>query len=144
MQITRSQIVQTARTWMGTPFHHQACQKGCGVDCAGLAKGIALDLGIISWEQAKTIPSNYKQHPDPTVMRATLNTHMVPVWPAKVGDWLWLAATGQQPTHLAMIASDSTIIHACAESGAVVEHALRIAHTRTAKGAFAYPGVIDG
>jgi cell wall-associated NlpC family hydrolase len=144
MPVTRSEIVQAARAWLGTPFHHQACVKGRGADCAGLAKGIALELGIITPEQALAIPANYKAHPDPAVMRATLEAYMLPVWPAQLGDWLWLAATGKQPTHMAMVASDATMIHAHAESGAVVEHALRPAHTRTAKGAYSYRGVLDG
>lgn len=142
--IARSQIVQAARSWLGTPFHHQGRVKGRGVDCAGLAVGVALELGILTPEQAKAIPSNYKAHPDPAVMRATLETYMARVWPAQPGDWIWLAATGQQPTHMALIASDATMIHAHSESGAVVEHALRPAYTRTAKGAFAYRGVVDG
>jgi len=142
--VTRPQVVHAARAWLGTPFHHQGRQRGRGVDCAGLAVGIALELGILTPEQAKAIPCNYKAHPDPAVMRATLEAYMDPVWPARRGDWLWLAATGQQPTHMALVASDATMIHAHSESGAVVEHALRPAHTRTAKGAFAYRGVLDG
>ena len=34
-------IVTEARTWVRTPYHHQARLKGVGVDCAGLVIGVA-------------------------------------------------------------------------------------------------------
>lgn len=34
------QAVELARTWLGTPYLHQACLKGVGVDCVGLIRGI--------------------------------------------------------------------------------------------------------
>lgn len=49
------QAVQIARTWLGTPYHHQACLKGVGVDCLGLMRGIYEEMyGVKSPE-----PINY-------------------------------------------------------------------------------------
>jgi|SRR5208282_1894247 len=36
----RQSIVKEALSWQGTPFHHAACVKGGGVDCAHLLKAI--------------------------------------------------------------------------------------------------------
>jgi NlpC/P60 family putative phage cell wall peptidase len=33
-------IVAEARSWIGTPYHHQASLKGVGCDCIGLVRGI--------------------------------------------------------------------------------------------------------
>ncbi len=33
-------IIAEARTWIGTPYHHQASCKGAGTDCLGLVLGI--------------------------------------------------------------------------------------------------------
>lgn len=33
-------IVAVARTWIGTPYHHQASLKGIGCDCLGLIRGV--------------------------------------------------------------------------------------------------------
>jgi NlpC/P60 family putative phage cell wall peptidase len=33
-------IVAIARTWLGTPYHHQASVKGVGCDCLGLVRGV--------------------------------------------------------------------------------------------------------
>ena len=37
-------IVNTARSWVGTPYHHQASLKGVGVDCIGLVRGVYREL----------------------------------------------------------------------------------------------------
>ena len=39
-------IVTQARTWIGTPFHHQARLKGKGCDCLGLIVGVVDELGL--------------------------------------------------------------------------------------------------
>lgn len=33
-------VVDTARGWIGTPYVHQASQKGAGCDCLGLLRGV--------------------------------------------------------------------------------------------------------
>ncbi len=38
------QAVELARTWLGTPYQHQACLKGVGVDCVGLVRGIYAEM----------------------------------------------------------------------------------------------------
>lgn len=46
MTLERQKIVDTAREWLGTRYHHQASRKGVGCDCLGLLRGVALDLGF--------------------------------------------------------------------------------------------------
>ena len=40
MTLSRSQIVAEARSWIGTPYRHQASVKGVGCDCLGLVRGV--------------------------------------------------------------------------------------------------------
>jgi NlpC/P60 family putative phage cell wall peptidase len=40
----RTLIVSLARTWLGTPYHHQASVRGVGCDCIGLVRGVWRDL----------------------------------------------------------------------------------------------------
>jgi NlpC/P60 family putative phage cell wall peptidase len=40
MSAIRDQIVAEARTWLGTPYVHQASCKGAGSDCLGLLRGV--------------------------------------------------------------------------------------------------------
>ena len=44
----QSLIVQSARSWLGTPFHAQGRAKGIGCDCLGLLMGIARELNLKS------------------------------------------------------------------------------------------------
>lgn len=40
MSVSRAQIVAEARSWIGTPYRHQASCKGAGTDCLGLIRGV--------------------------------------------------------------------------------------------------------
>ncbi|MGV6803714.1 MAG: NlpC/P60 family protein [Ruegeria sp.] len=40
MKATRQDIVAEARSWLGTPYVHQASTKGAGTDCLGLLRGV--------------------------------------------------------------------------------------------------------
>lgn len=33
-------VMTVARSWLGTPYHHQAAVKGAGCDCLGLIRGV--------------------------------------------------------------------------------------------------------
>lgn len=54
----RQAIIQEARLWLGTPFHHQGRVRDAGVDCLQLLIGVysavglidALDVGHYSWD----------------------------------------------------------------------------------------------
>lgn len=37
--VSRLQIIDAARDWIGTPYVHQASAKGAGCDCLGLLRG---------------------------------------------------------------------------------------------------------
>src|SRR5437016_4134796 len=40
MNNIRTRIITEARSWIGTPYHHQASLKGAGCDCLGLLRGV--------------------------------------------------------------------------------------------------------
>ena len=43
----RQRIVEEARSWLGTPYHHQAMVKGAGVDCAMILVAVYRAVGLI-------------------------------------------------------------------------------------------------
>lgn len=49
--INPQHIVDEARSWVGTPFRHQARIKGLGVDCVGLLVGVGEVLGLEVYDQ---------------------------------------------------------------------------------------------
>ena len=44
--LTREMIVDEARTWIGTSYHHGACVRGRGVDCGRLVEGVYRAFGV--------------------------------------------------------------------------------------------------
>jgi NlpC/P60 family putative phage cell wall peptidase len=38
--MSRTALVAEARSWIGTPYRHQASSKGAGTDCLGLLRGL--------------------------------------------------------------------------------------------------------
>jgi cell wall-associated NlpC family hydrolase len=45
--VQRTAVVDEARTWLGTPYHHAADVKGHGVDCAMILVRVYCDLAIV-------------------------------------------------------------------------------------------------
>lgn len=126
----QNDIVDTARSWLGTRFHHQGrikktdTHKG-GVDCLGLLIGVAreLDLPFSQYDEV-----DYPHYPDTQRLRANLASVMqeISVENIEIGDVLLLNIDGS-PQHLAIVselAGELAIIHAYAPAKAVVEHLL--------------------
>lgn len=44
--VTRAQIVEEARSWLGTRYQHQAHLKGVATDCGGLVYGVGHAVGL--------------------------------------------------------------------------------------------------
>lgn len=43
----REKVIQEARSWLGTPYHHEGRVKGVGVDCAMLLVAVYHACGLI-------------------------------------------------------------------------------------------------
>ncbi len=43
----RRRVVEVARSWLGTPYHHHARVKGQGVDCAQILAAVYEESGIV-------------------------------------------------------------------------------------------------
>jgi cell wall-associated NlpC family hydrolase len=142
--VTHAQVVAQARTWIGTPFHHQARLKGVGVDCAGLVIGVARDLGLVQQEFDVT---SYPRTPDGSSLMAYLHEHMVALPPGaelRPGHVVCVRFA-VDPQHLGILgdyrAGVLSIIHAAARSNAVIEQRLMYSRAMQFVAAFALPGV---
>lgn len=149
MMTMRNAIVAEARSWLGTPFHHQAMVKGVGVDCAMLVRAVGETLGVLHIDplQWQTY-ANYGRAPNPRRMGEALRTFLVPIEPpvtaAWPGDVMWLQWREDLPMHLAILAKDgdrTTMIHALADEGKVVEHGFVAEWPARVVAWFQYPGV---
>ncbi len=123
--MTRAQVVQEARAWIGTPFRPQQHIKGHGCDCLGLLIGVAKNLGQVT-PDFKAGP--YKQAPDNGKLIAGMSTHLkrVPKGYMQAGDFIALAHDGI-PHHVGVLVDYREglgIIHALKSYDAVKEHRL--------------------
>lgn len=142
MNKTATDIVTEARTWLGTPFHHQGRLKGVGVDCAGLVIGTARALGLCP---DFVDQRDYARIPDGR-MRLLLAQHLVKVAKAerRAGDVINFA-WAREPQHLGILTERNTVIHAYGTdgNGKVVETTLTGKHLDSVRGVYRFPEVCD-
>lgn len=135
----RAEIIAEARTWIGTPFHHQASRKHAGVDCGQLVIAVGHALGICEPMPVR----NYGRLPNPRRMLAEIERRIDRITtPPQAGDILWVALRQGMPMHLMIIADPArnTVIHAYEPAGRVVETIMPFAPTLI-DSAWAYRGV---
>jgi NlpC/P60 family putative phage cell wall peptidase len=100
-------IVTQARTWIGTPFHHQARLKGKGCDCLGLIVGVVDELGLKD-KHGQPLAGydevTYSKEPDGAYLTEKLTALLdeVPIAEAQAGD-LALFKVRENPQHMAFL-----------------------------------------
>jgi cell wall-associated NlpC family hydrolase len=118
-------VIQVARTWIGTRFHHQGRTKGVGVDCIGLIVGVAKELGLEVVDRV-----DYAREPSNGELEKALAKYLTPC-ELKVGA-VALFKLDKEPQHVGIIGALSiehgawnySLIHAYAQARKVVEHGL--------------------
>ena len=141
---TRTEVVQAARAWLDTPFHHQARLKGVGVDCVGLVIGVARELGLIAPDFDVAA---YPRTPDGVSLMHLVNLHMRPLSDdedMQPGDVV-VVRFDRDPQHLGILGDyrhgGLSIIHAAAMPGRVIETRLMFSRSMQFVAAFALPGI---
>lgn len=125
-----SDVIKEARTWVNTPYQHQAMVKGVGVDCVGLIVGVGLQTGALRLtEHEMKEYSGYGRLPNPRNMEKAMKRHLVELalFEMKEGDIAWLQWRQGLPMHLALVGThkgNMTLLHALGDVGKVVEHTL--------------------
>ena len=144
--ITRAQVVQAARAWLGTPFHHQARVKVVGVDCVGLVIGVGRELGLCAPDfdvppYARTPDGASLMHQAAGLMRR------LPIDSVLEPGQVIVVALGGEPQHLGILGDyrhgGLSIIHAAAfaQPGRVIETRLMFSASMRFVSAFELPGV---
>lgn len=135
-----AKIVAEARTWIGTPWHHQGCVKGVGVDCIGLVKNVFETVTGLCVD----VETNY--HRMPPVGRESrilegLSKYATEVDKSKLqpGDVLLFHFLSGLSNHVGIFSGDGQFIHAWLDVGKVVEMPLAGAWERAIKTAFRVP-----
>lgn len=139
--IAREDIVRLARSWIGTPYHHQASLAGVGTDCLGLVRGVW--RAFYGCEPAVLPP--YSRDWAEASRRETLldaaRRHLVEVDRdrARPGDVLVFRLRPMLPAkHVAILATEASMIHAV-EGAPVAEVAFVPWWRRRVAGIFSFP-----
>lgn len=139
-KITAEDIVDQARTWLGTKYHHQGRLKKSakgdgGVDCIGLVIGVTRELKISDGEGNSLVNAdevNYSMYPERGRLVSAIQQHLrrMPVERMRVGDVL-LFKTFRDPQHVGLLSDYPSggvgLIHCNSSAGKVVEQPLSMA-----------------
>lgn len=148
--IGRDAICAEARTWLETPYQHQAHVRGHGCDCGGLIGGVAVALGLLPtdwWETAFAPLAGYARQPSAGSLLHVLDAFMPRIEPetAQPGDVLVIRFRAE-PQHVGFLVpyvhGGAALLHALNANAArkVVEHRLderwrsRVTHAYTLPG----------
>lgn len=147
----RPAIVAAARSWIGTPYRHQASRKGAGCDCLGLVRGVWREL----YGEEPEAPPPYRPDWAETGAVETLleaaRRHLVeiPVSAARPGDVLLFRMSPDACLkHCAIVSTAdpaepaTRIVHAY-WGRAVVESWLGVWWRRRLAHAFSFPQMSD-
>lgn len=137
--VTRQQIIDEARTFIDTPFHHQGRVKSIGVDCAGVVGMVGVALGLLNIED---LPKDYAKQPNANQMTKVLDEKMdrIPIHEATIGD-VYHFAFDREPQHVGII-TDIGILHAYAQVRKCVEHSLDDTWQKRIRGAYRFKGIV--
>jgi NlpC/P60 family putative phage cell wall peptidase len=116
----RFEIVEAARTWLGTPYLHQASLKGIGCDCLGLVRGVWREVVGEEPEPVPAYSPDWAEAGKCERLAEAGTRHLVPISAGAFGpgDVLLFRWRPHLPAKHAAIASGLTsMIHA--QSGAV-------------------------
>ena len=140
---THAEVIACARSYLGTPFHHQARLKGVGVDCIGLVIGVARELSLVPPDFDITA---YPRIPDGNTLLDTARLHMTEIDRSAMqpGDVI-VVSFDRLPQHFGIVGDyrhgGFSIIHSASTHGKVLETRLMFSSAMTFVAAFQLPGV---
>lgn len=143
--MTRDELVAEARSWIGTPYRHQASLKGVGCDCAGLVRGLWRAFCGPEPEPLPPYSPEWAEVGGAELMRGAAGRHLeaIAVAEAAAGDVLLFRwRDGLPAKHAGILVAPGRFVHA-QQGAAVTEVPLGRwwrAHTAAA---FRFPG-LDG
>lgn len=111
----QEQILREARSWIGTPYRHQASVKGAGTDCLGLVRGIWRAVYQAEPEAPPPYTPDWAEALGQDTLLEAAQRHMTEraIGEARSGDLiLFRMGLGTPAKHAAIMSGQDTIIHA--------------------------------
>jgi len=133
-------IITIARSWIGTPYRHQASRKAVGCDCLGLLRGVWREVLGEEPELPPPYSADWAEAGADTLVMAA-RRHLVEIDMAEIGggDVLLFRWRDHCPAkHCAIATSPDTMVHAH-DGACVTEVAFRPWWRRHLAYAFRFP-----
>ncbi len=142
MNITRQKIIETTRSWIGTPYHHQASVKSVGTDCLGLVRGVYRELYGVEAETPPHYSPDWAEATGFESMLKAASRHLDrQKGELQPGDVLiFRLRPGMVAKHAAIVSGPQKMIHAI-EGAPVCEVVLSPWWQRHIAGVYCFPGV---
>ncbi len=121
-QPTREAVVEEARKWLRTPYHHQARIMGDGVDCAMLLCEVYEKVGLVPFIDPTPYPPDWHFHRDEERYLDWVKQYGTEVSEPKPGD-VALFQFGRCLSHGAIVVEWPTIIHSYFREGCTIADA---------------------
>jgi NlpC/P60 family putative phage cell wall peptidase len=115
-QVMRHRIVAEARSWCGTPYHHQGQVKGVGVDCAMLLVEVFHQVGLIPKIDTRPYPPDWHMHRSEERYLAWVEKYAKPVEDPQPGD-IVVYKFGRCMSHGGIVSDWPKIIHSYFRQG---------------------------
>jgi NlpC/P60 family putative phage cell wall peptidase len=141
--LSRSDIIAEARSWIGTPYQHQASLKGVGCDCLGLVRGVWRALLSHEPEPVPAYAPDWAEASGRENLAQAARRHLAEISPAEFlpGDLLLFRWRERFPAkHAAIVTASNLMVHAH-DGAAVAEVAIVSWWRRRLAFAFRFPGV---
>lgn len=141
---TADDVVRIARSWIGTPYHHQASRRGIGADCLGLVRGVWRELYRDEPERMVPYTRDWSAAGEETLLKAARRHFVeIPMREASPGDVVVFRYRERLPAkHCGILCPLGRFVHAT-EGAPACEVAFTGWWRRRVAGAFRFPGVRD-
>lgn len=143
MNDLRECIVAEARSWIGTPYMHQASLKHVGCDCLGLLRGVWRSLYGAEPEPTPAYAPDWAEANGAELLAEAARRYLVEIAPkdAQPGDVLLFRWRSHLPAkHAAILVAPARMIHAH-DGAAVTEVHFAPFWRRRLAYAFAFSGI---
>lgn len=107
----RLAVIESAKAWLGTPWHHMARVRGAGVDCAQLLMATFSDAGVIEPFEFEPYPEDWMLHRSEERLLQIVERYADEVARPLPGD-VALFQFGRCHAHGAIVVEWPLIIHA--------------------------------
>ncbi len=151
MPVTRKQVIDCARSYLGTPFQHQGRIKGKGIDCSGLALMVGEELGIVGRDGrplCRDLYIGYSRQPMNSIVYEACNRSLIlkPIPAMRPGDVI-ATRNPALPCHVAIVSEINGVLYMIhAYDGGprkCFENILDKKWRSRIEGVFSYPGVVE-